>query len=236
MQRYFGLIKDNKAFLNEEDAHHLNVLRTKIGEHIEVVDTSKLFECCVDGLSPLDITVITEISVDNELKKEVTLFFSLSKGDKNEFVIQKATELGATRIVLIDSSRTVMKIKKEDVQRKLERYQKIAKEASEQSHRLVVPSIEGVYQLNKIEKSLLPELCFVAYEKEAGKTTNSFVGLEKAKSIGVFIGPEGGYDEKEIAYLNSLGVESISLGKRILRTETAAVYALSVISFMLERK
>lgn len=235
MQRYFGLIKNNKAFLNEEDAHHLNVLRTKIGEHIEVVDTSKLFECCVDGLSPLDITVIAEIPVNNELKKEVTLFFSLSKGDKNEFVIQKATELGATRIVLIDSLRTVMKIKKEDVQRKLERYQKIAKEASEQSHRLVVPSIEGVYQLNKIEKSLLPELCFVAYEKEAGKTTNSFVGLEKAKSIGVFIGPEGGYDEKEIVYLNSLGVESISLGKRILRCETSAVYALSVIGYLLEK-
>ena len=235
MQRYFGFIKNNKAFLNEEDTHHLKVLRTKIGECIEVVDSAKLYECQVDGLSPLDITVISEITVDNELPKEVTLFFSLSKGDKNEFVIQKATELGVSRIVLLDSIRTVMKIKKEDEKRKLERYQKIAKEASEQSHRLVVPKVEGVYQLNKLDKSLLPELSFVAYEKEAGKTTNSFLGLEKASSIGIFIGPEGGYEEKEIDFLSSLGVKAISLGKRILRCETSAVYALSVIGYLLEK-
>ena len=239
MQRYFASVQNNKVILDGGDIHHLlNVMRMKKGDQIEVISDKKLYICSILSTNPLDIEVIEETPLDSELDNDVTLFFALAKGDKIDFVIQKATELGVKKIVLMKSSRCVVKLDDSDFARKLSRYQKIAKEASEQSHRLVVPEIIGIVDINHIPNELLCDINYVAYEKDAGSTEQSFYelnSLEKGKSVSIFIGSEGGFSKEEINKLNSIGVKNVSLGKRILRCETAAVYALSVIGYLLEK-
>ena len=237
MQRYFADIVDKQVKLGDGDVHHLlHVMRAKKGDEIEAVANEKLYCCEIESISPLSIKAKYEIPTDSELPNQVTLFFALAKGDKIDFVIQKATELGVSKIVLFKSERCVVKYEEKDVIRKLERFNKIAKEASEQSHRLKVPEIVGVVDLKNIPSSLLADINLLAYEKQAGQTTSFLESVDKNKSISVFIGPEGGFSEEEINWLvNKSSCKLISLGKRILRTETAALYALSVLGFLLEK-
>ena len=237
MQRYFANKKGNKIILGDGDVHHLlHVMRIKKGDEIEVVADNKLYSCLIKSTNPLDIEINYEIPVDSELPTEVTLFFALAKGDKIDFVIQKATELGVHKIVLIKTERCVVKLSQDDFLRKLDRYQKIAKEASEQSHRLIVPEIVGVIDIKNIPQDLLCDTNLLAYEKEAGKTTTFLDRVTDNGTYSMMIGPEGGFSLGEVELLvNKYGFEPISLGKRILRTETAAVYALSVIGCLLEK-
>lgn len=238
MQRYFATIKQNKVYLSEDDVNHvIHVMRNKVGDNIEVVFDNQLYLCLISKIKPLEIDVVESLT-SNDNTRDITLFYALAKGEKISFVIQKATELGAKNIVLFASKRCVVKLDNDDFNKKLPRYVKIAKEASEQSLRLDIPNILGVYNLNNLPKELLKGNLFVAYEKEAGATSsfyNELLSLNKNTPIGIAIGPEGGFETSEVEYLNSLGFKNASLGSRILRTETAAVYALSVIGFMLER-
>ncbi len=238
MQRYFAQVNQNKVLLTEDDINHvIHVMRNKVGDEIEVVFNNKLFLCKINSIKPLDIVVIEELSSDNNTK-DITLFYTLAKGEKISFVIQKATELGAKNIILFASIRCVVKLDNDDFNKKLPRYIKIAKEASEQSLRLDIPNILGVYPINKLPKEYLKGNLYVAYEKEIGSTSSFYdelLNVKKDEPIGIAIGPEGGFEPSEIETLNALGFKNASLGSRILRTETAAVYALSVIGFMLER-
>ena len=237
MQRYFASI-DNQYFvhLSKEDEHHVcHVMRMKKGDEIEVVDNAHLFLCRIDSFNPLTISVIHEIANDVEIKEEITLLFALTKGDKIDLVLQKATELGVKKVALIESERTVVNYEGKDIDKKLERFKKIMKEASEQSHRLIVPELLGVYNLKNLPSNLLSDLNYVAYEKDANHIDEAFQGLEKGKSISILIGPEGGFSEQEINHLTTQGFIRTSLGKRILRAETAAIYALSVIGYLLEK-
>ena len=235
MQRYFARLNNKQVMLNDGDIHHLlHVMRAKKGEEIEVVAEDKLYCCKIQNLSPLSIVVDYEIPVESELPVDVTLFFALAKGDKIDFVVQKATELGVTRIVLMNTERSVVKFEDKKVNDKLERFRKIAKEASEQSHRVKIPEIVGVVDIKNIPDNLLADNNLLAYEKEAGSTLSFDKVIEK-KSISIMIGPEGGFSEKEVDLLVNRGFKLVSLGKRILRTETAAIYALSVIGFKLEK-
>ena len=235
MQRYFATIINNSVSFSKEDEHHItHVMRMRVGDRFEVVDESKLYICEITSLSPLTTKVVEEKKEDVELNAHVTLFFALAKGDKIDLVIQKATELGVHRIVLFKSKRCVVNFEDKDVSKKLIRYQKIAKEASEQCHRLIVPEICGVVDLKGL-KPYLEEINYIAYEKEAGKTDDSFNLPKDIKGISVMIGSEGGFDEEEVEYLVKEGFIKVSLGKRILRCETAAIYALSVLAYKLER-
>lgn len=235
MQRYFADIENNIVHLKEDDVHHIvHVLRMKVGDLIQVVDLSKLYICEITSLNPFEVKINETQYEDVELGKSITLFFALAKGDKIDLVIQKATELGALHIVLFKSRRCVVNFDQKDISKKFNRYQKIAKEASQQCHRLYIPIVHGVYDLKKINKYNLSDVNYLAYEKEAGNTTNSLIIPSEAKSISIMIGPEGGFDEDEVEYLKSLGFKTVSLGKRILRCETAAIYALSVIGYKLE--
>ena len=237
MQRYFASI-DNQYFvhLSKEDEHHVcHVMRMKKGDEIEVVDNAHLFLCRIDSFNPLTISVIHEIANDVEIKEDITLLFALTKGDKIDLVLQKATELGVKKVALIESERTVVNYEGKDIDKKLERFKKIMKEASEQSHRLIVPKLLGIYNLKNLPANLLSDLNYVAYEKDANHIDEAFQGLEKGKSISVLIGPEGGFSEQEINHLTKQGFIRTSLGKRILRAETAAIYALSVIGYLLEK-
>ena len=237
MQRYFAKQNNNKVILDDGDVHHLlHVMRSKKGDEIETVIDGKLYSAIVESINPLNIVINYEIPLDSEIKEKITLFFALAKGDKIDFVVQKATELGVSRIVLVKTERCVTKFEEKDISRKLERFNKIAKEASEQSHRLRIPVIEGVVDINNIPDAMLADINLLAYEKEAGSTGNFFDNVKKDKSISVMIGPEGGFSIKEVEMLEKkYNFLPISLGKRILRTETAAVYALSVLGFILEK-
>lgn len=238
MQRYFADINASKIILSKDDEHHVtHVMRNKVGDKIEVVSNGTLYLGEIKSFSPLNIEVIEKIESKSN-SKNMTLFFALAKGEKIDLVIQKATELGVKNIVLIETKRCVVKYEKGDFERKLVRYNKIAKEACEQSRRLDLPNIYGVYKINEIPKELLTGNLYVAYEKEAGKTGSFYdelINLTCDSSVAVAIGPEGGFELDEVAALNSLGFKNVSLGNRILRTETAAIYALSVVGFILER-
>ena len=122
-----------------------------------------------------------------------------------------------------------------DIDKKLLRFKKIMKEAGEQSHRLIVPELLGIFNLKRLPKECLSDLNYVAYEKDANQIESAFQGLKKYKSISILIGPEGGFSETEIDSLVKQGFVRTSLGKRILRAETAAIYALSVIGYLLEK-
>ena len=237
MQRYFSNIDNNYSvcFSSNDEHHILHVMRMKKGDEIEVVSNSKVFLCRIDSISPLQASVVHEIENDVELKEDVTLLFALTKGDKIDLVLQKATELGVKKVALIESERTVVKYDHKDVTKKLARFNKIMKEASEQSHRLVVPELLGIFDIKNLPKEVLSDLNYVAYEKDASEVNIMFKGLEKGKSVSILIGPEGGFSEQEITRLVGKGFVRTSLGKRILRAETAAIYALSVIGYLLEK-
>ena len=237
MQRYFSNI-DNNFFVHfsENDEHHiLHVMRMKKGDEIEVVSNGRVFLCRIDSTNPLQTSVIHEIENDVELKEDVILLFALTKGDKIDLVLQKATELGVKKVALIESERTVVNYEDKDVEKKLARFRKIMKEASEQSHRIIVPELLGIYNLKNLPKEVFSSINYVAYEKDANDISGAFQGLEKGKSISILIGPEGGFSEQEINHLTEQGFIRTSLGKRILRAETAAIYALSVIGYLLEK-
>ena len=237
MQRYFASLIDQEHIkLESEDEHHLlHVMRMKKDDEIEVVANDKLFLCRIENTNPLNIYIVHEIASDVELNEDITLLFALTKGDRTDLVVQKATELGVKKVALIQSERTVVRYEEKDIAKKCARYQKIMKEASEQSHRLVVPTLLGIYNLKKLPPEVFSDLNYVAYEKDANDVEGSFRGLEKGKSVTVLVGPEGGFSEDEINMLTKQGFIRTSLGKRILRAETAAIYALSVIGYLLER-
>ena len=237
MQRYFANIdKDYFVHLNPDDEHHVShVMRMKKNDEIEVVHDGKVFLCRIEDFNPLRIVVIHEIENDVELKEDITLLFALTKGDKIDLVLQKATELGVKKVALIESERTVVTYEGKDQEKKLTRFNKIMKEASEQSHRLVVPSLLGIYNLKNLPQEVFSDINYVAYEKDANDTDSIFSKVTKGKSVTILIGPEGGFSEQEINRLMSLSFIRTSLGKRILRAETAAIYALSVLGYILEK-
>ena len=232
MQHYFASIEQGLVHLSESDIHHaLHVMRMKVGDTLIAIDNGKEYLADIKSISPLVIEVMEQLDTNNELGSDISLLYCLAKGDKIEFVIQKATELGAKRIALISSKYCVTKIDNQSFQKKLPRYQAIAKEAAEQCHRQQIPDILGVYDINKIPSELLSDVNYVAYEKCGDNPSLEL----KGRSVSILIGSEGGFDLKEIESLIKQGFQTVSLGKRILRTETAAVYALSVLGYGIEK-
>ena len=236
MQRYFvsGTVKD--LVFSEQDAFHIQkVMRLSRGDEIEVVLDSKVYLAVIDSSSPLKVHIQEEKKEDSELSSHVRLFFPLCKSDKSELVIQKATELGVGSIYFYRAKRSVVKLDNADFNKKLSRYLAIAKEASEQCHRQIIPEIKGVYDIKDIKNELC-DLNLLAYELEAGQTNKLEELLNNSRgSISLIVGPEGGFDVKELEELVNMGFHKISLGRRILRVETAAIYGLSVIAFSLEK-
>lgn len=234
MQRYFVKMENGEFVINNEQLHQIiTVMRNHVGDELIFVNSEESYVVKITHLSPFKVEIVEKSLVDTELSKDITLLYCLAKKDKIDFVIQKATELGAKKIVLVNSSRSIFKIKEEDESNKLSRYEKIAQEASEQCGRVVVPSIEGVIGFKDI-KNYTSDINFIAYEKEKSFTLNEKL-LENVNSISILIGSEGGFSADEVDYAAKYNYKSLSLGKRILRTETAAVYALSILSHYVEK-
>lgn len=235
MQRYFANLEGEYVNLDKGDIHHLlHVMRARNGDLIEIVVSQKLFHARVENLSPLSIKIIDSIEQKSELAFEVTLIFPLAKGDKIELVLQKATELGVKNIVLVNTRYCVVKMDQPSFEKKKERYQKILKEASEQSHRLSIPNLYGLVDINHLPSFAFSKQNYVAYEKLSDNGVIFPFSKEKS-SVTYFVGPEGGFSEEEINVLVKQGFTPISLGGRILRCETAAIYGLSVIGCYLEK-
>ena len=223
MQQYFvseTLSTGDEISLDKDILYHLvKVLRKDSSYTFRIVDQNgSIFHASLSGK---DTCLIKEkLDEDNELSCDITCILSLIKSDKLELCIQKLVELGVKRIILYDARRSVMKIKDE---KKLQRLSKIALEAAEQSHRNIVPQVLmpiGIKQM----KDYMSEKNYICYESE-----RNIADIPSSSSITYIIGPEGGFEDKEYEQICALGFESISLGKRILRAETAALYMTSVI-------
>lgn len=238
MQRYFASIIDNNAILSDVDQNHLlNVMRSQIGTNIEIVFQQELFLATISSLSPLLIKVDHKINENHELNHHIVLYMSLLKGEKNDLVVQKATELGVSEIVFVRSEHSIGKIKEIDEKAKIERFKRIAKEASQQSKRNAIPLIDKIIYFDDINNSN-ESLKFIASlnnsisNKELEKCIHS---LKRNDSIAVLIGPEGGWTKEEEQLAMTSNFVPISLGRSVLRAETAAFKAISVISFLLEK-
>ena len=238
MQQYFAKEKVNNSFiLDEQDLFHIEkVMRMKDNDLIYVVYNEVVYESIVKfNKGKLNIECRRETVINNELNCNVTLIYGLPKGDKFEFVVQKATELGVTTIVPYAASRSVSVISKEKEGKKLERWNKIAKEASEQSKRNKLVKVEKICDDDSV-LNYKSKLNLVAYEDVSDEGCNKLFNLlsKKFDSITLVVGPEGGFEQREIDNLVDNGFEVVSIGKRILRSETAPLFLMSIISYMYE--
>jgi len=238
MQQYFAKNKVNNNFvLDDSDIFHIEkVMRMKNNDIVHVSYEEKIYECAVKFINnKVNIECVRETVINNELNCNVTLIYGLPKGDKFEFVVQKATELGVTTIVPYAASRSVSVISKDKESKKLERWNKIAKEASEQSKRNKLVKVEKICDEDSI-LNYKSKLNLVAYEDVSAEGCNKLYNLlsKKFDSITLVVGPEGGFEQREIDNLVDNGFEVVSLGKRILRSETAPLFLMSIISYMYE--
>ena len=238
MQRYFAHIVDNQVILSEDDVFHLTrVMRCKVGDTIEVVSDGNVYLAEINRFRPLEIFLVRKLRENHELPNDVILIASLIKGEKMDLVLQKATELGVSEIVLLQTERSVVKFKADEKQVKLERFNKILKEAAEQSKRTKIPALFRYGDILAL-KNIEADVKMIAYEGASGPTTsfNKIIeGVKPRQRIAILVGPEGGFSEKEVEIAERLGYKKVSLGRRILRAETASFYALSVIANILEK-
>jgi len=246
MQRYFiknEQISNNTIIIIGNDYHHIkNVMRMKEKSKIYVCDENQKVYLC-EIFSILDdsvlLNIIEEINEEVELAVNVTIAFGLTKRDKQEEVLRRITELGASGFFSVTMERSVVKVKENKASSKLERMKTIVKEASEQSHRSKLLVVEDVHSFKEfINKSDSYDLKLYAYE-EVRQNNFSFKDIIrsfKGKSIIILVGPEGGISEKEVKILVENDFKAIGLGPRILRCETAPLYVMSAISYELELK
>ncbi len=239
-------IENKQITIIGNDVNHIKkVLRKKQGECITICnkDTYKDYLCEILKLGEKEITcrIVQELESDAESNVQISIWQGLPKADKMELIIQKAVELGCYDITPIEMKRCVVKLNDKDKKKKQERWQKIAEVAAKQSGRNRVPVIHNTISIKDICKLYQEyDRVIVAYEKE--KENKLRYELEKIKlannrnwKIAILIGPEGGIDETEIEELKKENVKIVTLGNRILRTETVAFSLLSIIMYELEK-
>ena len=235
MQRYFAKEKNgNNLILYDTDIYHIKkVMRMKDNDKIEVVFDKIVYLCNINSIYDFNITIIDEIKENNELPVSVTVAISLVAEQKFDLIIQKLTELGVTKIIPLKTERSIVKLDKNKEDKKIVRWKSICKEASEQSHRNMVPIITNVMSINDLEKCK-EDINLVCSLTDDSVSVNNYFDRKVNNSILVVIGPEGGITDKETKLLNSFGFKNITLGKRVLRVETAAIYVASIISYICE--
>ena len=249
MHRFYvdNLSELNKSVTIEgEDVNHIkNVLRLTVGDSITVSDgSSRDYECVIASISDVVTADIVDIHDCNaELPVKLRLFQGVPKADKFELIIQKAVELGAAEIIPVMMERTVVKLDDKKQDKKLERYRKIAEAAAKQSRRGIIPEVSSYISFKNAVKTLteaddkVKRMILVPYESAEGMdyARNIIASAGEYDEIDIFIGPEGGFADSEIELAKQSGASIISLGNRILRTETAGLAILSILGFTLDR-
>lgn len=245
MNRFFvddpGAFSDRSVVITGEDVNHVkNVLRLKENDELIVSDgRGRDYHCRISGITNEEVVADICDICDNfsELSTEITLFQGFPKGDKMELIIQKTVELGVTRIVPVMTKRTVVKLDDKKAKKKTERYNMIAESAAKQSGRGMIPEVtmpvsfaEAVSMAEKLDMNIIP------YEEAEGVeySRNIIKSIKGKKSLGIFIGPEGGFAREEVEKALDAGASAVTLGHRILRTETAGMAVISIIMFELE--
>lgn len=236
-------ITDKAVIIEGGDVNHIkNVLRMKPGEEIAVSNgqDGKEYRCGIVSIE--ENRVVCELRFVKEdgleLSSRVHLFQGLPKADKMELIIQKAVELGVYEIVPVETKRAVVKLDAKKAKQKTERWQAIAEAAAKQSKRRIVPEVkEPVPFVQALKLAENMEVKLIPYELADGmeRTKEIISNLPEGADIAVFIGPEGGFEEAEIEKAGGSGVEPITLGKRILRTETAGFTVMAWIMYQLEK-
>lgn len=245
MQHFFvtpDQVEGTYIHIEGTDVNHIkNVLRMKIGETLEINDGNNLkYVGAIEAMDEEEILVVIQeqLPSDTELPSKIYLFQGLPKGDKMDMVVQKAVELGAVEIIPVEMKRSVVKLDCKKKDKKVERWNGIATSAAKQAARGIIPTVSSVMtyaEALQYAKGL--DRVLVPYELAEGMegTKRIIESLTPGESIGVFIGPEGGFEKEELNMALDLGMMPITLGKRILRTETAGLTVLSILMFYLER-
>lgn len=246
MQQYFveENYSDKEYVLSNDDSYHIvRVMRKKVGDKVYVAFAdekryvSELRKVDQDGVV---VYPLEEVSYSTELDIDISIAIPPLKNDKIEYLIQKATELGVKNIILFDSERNVAKIKSDKFETKKKRWEKIAKEASEQSKRGFIPTITYKKSIEElIEYCQNIDYKLIAYENESNNTSNNTLsvflnGDLYNKSVIAVFGSEGGLSEKEVSTFNDNNYSSVGLGKRILRAETAPLFFISCVAYFSE--
>lgn len=234
-------VEDDHVRIIGPDVNHIkNVLRMGAGEEVLISNgVDKDYLCEVLSVTSQEVTakILSVEEGGRELPARITLFQGLPKGDKMELIIQKAVELGAYEIVPVETKRTVVKLDKKKEESKLRRWNAVSESAAKQSKRLIVPEVTGVMSLKEaLVFSKEFDVTVIPFENAKGmeRTREILSQVKPGMSVGIFIGPEGGFEDSEIELSESFGAKTVTLGKRILRTETAGLSVLSVLSYLLE--
>ncbi|TAA68339.1 16S rRNA (uracil(1498)-N(3))-methyltransferase [Planococcus salinarum] len=245
MQRYFieGKVPENRiTVITGDDAKHIaKVMRQTAGDGLIAVMEGKAFSATIlSAERDIELRLDSEMEADVEMPKRVTIACGLPKGDKLDLITQKSTELGMHALIPFSAERSIVKWDASKNDKKIGRLQKIAKEAAEQSHRTHLPVIHNVHSFKQLLEAAEDfDAVIVAYEEEARSASPvRFADILKTlydkSSILIVFGPEGGISEAEASSLKQAGALFTSLGPRILRTETAPLYAMSAMSYEFE--
>ena len=246
MHRFFveeSAMGENSITITGGDVNHIkNVLRMAVGDKICVINgqNNKEYYCEITavGNDAVDTRICEIRESDQELGNEVVLFQGLPKSDKMELIIQKAVELGVHTIVPVSTDRTVVKLDAKKEANKRKRWMSISESAAKQSGRLRIPEVTPVVSYREaLEMAKKMDVRLIPYELAEGmeKTRELMSSIQPGQSVAVFIGPEGGFESSEIEKAMEIGAWPITLGKRILRTDTAGLVTLAMLVYNLER-
>lgn len=243
MHRFFAIkddVKQDKIIIKDKDFNHIkNVLRMQVGEKLEVSSDGMIYAGEIASILDDSIIInILESKISCQEDIEITLFQGLAKGSKMDLIIQKGTEIGVKNFYAVSTHRTIVKINDEKKEKnRLDRWNAIAQEAAKQSKRTYIPEVKDIINFKEMIVLLKEEnIIIVPYEDEKnisiGEVLKEIKG-ENEKKINLIIGPEGGFEKEEIEAIKDVGGSIVSLGSKILRTETAGFVASTIILYEL---
>ena len=244
MHRFFaepGQIGEKEIVITGADVNHIrNVLRMRADEEVLIADGQGAeYRCKLTALGENEVRaqILWKLDGNAELASAVTLFQGLPKSDKMDLIVQKCVELGVDRIVPVSTKRAVVKLDAKKEETRLKRWNTISESAAKQSGRGVIPEVSGVMSFEKaLEEAKKLDVLLIPYERaEHMAETRRVMGeIRPGQSVGIFIGPEGGFEESEVEEAVAAGARAITLGRRILRTETAGLAVMAMLGYLLE--
>lgn len=245
MQHFFvtpDQVKEDKIYITGSDVNHMkNVLRMKQGEQVQISDgNNRQYVCRISAMTAekVELDILEETPADTELASRLYLFQGLPKADKMELIVQKAVELGVYEIIPTMMKRSIVKLDAKKAGKKTERWNAISESAAKQAGRALVPKVTEVVSFqDALQKAKELDVLLVPYELAEGMEQSRKVisSIRPGQSVGIWIGPEGGFEREEVDRTIEAGAQVITLGKRILRTETAGLTTLSILMYQLEQ-
>ncbi len=244
MQNFFvtpSQVEGESIYIEGSDVNHIrHVLRMRIGEELMVSDgNNQRYRCTVSGFEEkrVELRIVETLEADTELPSRIYLFQGLPKQEKMELIVQKCVELGVYEVIPVAMKRCVVKLDDKKAQKKRTRWQEIAKSAAKQAGRSMIPQVSEVMSYkDALQKAQELDVLLIPYElaRDMKETKEILRTIQPGQSIGIFIGPEGGFEKEEVELAILSGAKEITLGRRILRTETAGLSIVSVLMFHLE--